>query len=200
MVKHRLESTDVFHQRCHGLEQTSDVPRTDVGLIPVAVASAACVGGVGCPIHIEGLEPSVRAVIDGDAVNGHVVGVHHAVNETDAHPVGDHGGRGFSDLGQPSDHAVVGGDVVVGEVMANGVVNQCSKGLVVPVGHVDLETPEPNEARCHSANDRSGFGRRDPVVEDIPDDLFAGGDQRKGARGGHAEMMHCFAAEEFTNR
>ena len=83
--------------------------------------------------------------------------------------------------------------------MTNGVVDKCTQGLMMPVGHVDLETSEANETGRHAAHHRSGLGGRIAVVEDVSDDRFARGHQREGARGGDTEVMHGFTAKELTN-
>ena len=199
VVQHRLKPAHVVHERGHGFEETSDIPGTDMGLVVVAVASATGVGGVGRPVHVEGLEPAVGAVVNRETVNRHVVRVHDAVNEADSHPMGDHRRRGFGHLGQPRDEAVVGAGVVVREVVANGVVYEGAECFVVAVGDMDLEAAESNETGRHAAHHRPRFGCRIAVVEDVSHDRFARGHQRQGAGGGHAEMMHRFAAEEFPD-
>ena len=199
VVQHRLKPAHVVHQRGHGFEQTSDVPGADVGLVVVAVASATRVGGVGRPVHVEGLEPAVGAVVDGQSVNRHVVRVHDAVNEADPHPVGDHRCRGFSHFGQPCDKAVIGAGVVVREVVANGVVDEGAKRFVMAVGDVDLEAAEADETGRDAADHGSRLRGRVAVVEDVSNDRFARGHQRQGTGGGHAEVMHRFAAQEFAD-
>ena len=59
---------------------------------------------VGVIADITGLiviEEAVRAVVNGDAENRHVVGVHHAVSETDGLPMGDQARRPFHHVGKP---------------------------------------------------------------------------------------------------
>ena len=199
VVEHRLQPPHVVHEGRHGFQQTSHVPRPDVRLVGVAVSSTTGVGGVGRPVDVKGFEPAVGAVVDGEPVNRHVVGVHHAVNEADPHPMGDHRRCGFSHLGQPRDETVVGAGVVVREVMANGVVNQRAKRFVMAVGGVNLEAAEANETGRHAAHHGTGFGGRVAVVEDVSHHRLARGNQRQGAGRGHAEVMHCFAAKEFSN-
>ena len=121
------------------------------------------------------------------------------MNEADPHPVGDHRCRGFGHLGQPRDEPVVGAGVVVREVVANGVVYEGAECFVMAVGDMDLEAAEANETGRDAAHHRSGFGRRVTVVQDVPHDRFARGHQRQGAGGGHAEVMHRFAAQEFSD-
>ena len=69
---------------------------------------------------------------------------------------------------------------------------------MVAVGGVNLETAEANETWRHAAHHGTGLGRRVAVVQDISHDRFAGGHQRQGSGGGHAEVVHRFAAKEFS--
>ena len=79
-----------------------EVPLRDLRLVAVAVAPPLRVGGVRRPVRIVALEPAVRAVVDGQPEDRHVVGVHHAVHEADAHPVGDQRGGAAADLFEPA--------------------------------------------------------------------------------------------------
>ena len=99
MVQHRLQSVHIVHQRRHGFEQASHVPRADLLLLAVAVASTTRIGRVGRPVDVERLQPAIGAVVDGQSVDGHVIGVHDAVDETDPHPMGDHDSGAFSHFG-----------------------------------------------------------------------------------------------------
>ena len=199
MVQDGLEATHVLHQRSHGLEQASDVPRPDVLLLAVAVASTARIGGVGRPVHVKRLQPAIGTVVDRETVNRHVVRVHDAVDETDPHPVGDHHRRSLCHFGHPSDEAIIGARIVMREVMAYGVIDEGSKRFVVTVGDMDLEAAEADETGRHAAHHRPGFRRRIAIVEHVSDDRFTRGHERERPSGGHAEVMHRFAAEEFSD-
>ena len=83
--------------------------------------------------------------------------------------------------------------------MAHGVVDKSAQRFVMAVGDVDLEAAEADETGCDAAHHRSGFGCRIAVVQDVSHDRFARGHQRQGAGGGHAEVMHCFAAQELSD-
>ena len=174
VVQDRLKPAHVVHQRRHGFEQTSHVPRTDVLLLTVAVAAATGVGRVGRPVHIVRLQPAVGAVVNGQPVDGHVVGVHDAVYEADSHPMSDHDGGSFSHFGQPGDEPFVRARIMMGKMMAHGVVNKGAQRLMMAVRNVDLEATEADETGRHTAHDRSRFRSRIAVVENVPHDRFAG--------------------------
>ena len=70
-------------------------------LLAEAIAAATGVGGVRRPVRIEVVEPAVRTVVDGEPEDRHVVGVHHAVHEADAHPLDDHARGAPRDLVEP---------------------------------------------------------------------------------------------------
>ena len=197
VVQYRLKSAHIVEQRRNGFQEAGHVPGADVGLVAVPVPAVAGVGGVWRPVDIKRFQPSVGSVVDGDAVNGHVVGVHYAVDEAHAHPVGDHRGGSLGHFGHPSDEAVVVVDVVLGEVVTDGVFNERSEGIVVAVRHVDLERAEPDETRRHPADDGARFWGRVAVVENVPHHLFPRRDQRQRTRGWDTKVVHGLAAEVF---
>ena len=174
MFEHRLQEANVLHQWRHGFQQPCHVPRTDVRLLSKSIAPTLGIGGVGCPINVERLQPSVRAVIDGDSMDRHVVRVHHTVDETNAHPMSDHGCRTLSNFGQPGDKTLIGITMVRGKMMTNRVVDQGPQRIVVSVRHVDLKTPKTNETWSNTANHGPGFRGWVPVVQHVANHLFTG--------------------------
>ncbi len=84
-----LQRFDIVDQRHQGIGQSRQVPLRDGRLVAVAVTPAFGIGGVRRPLQVVFLQPAVRAVIDAFAQDRHVVGVHHAVHETDTHPARD---------------------------------------------------------------------------------------------------------------
>ena len=62
-----------------------------------------------------------------------------------------------------------------------------------------MEAAEANETGRHAAYHGTGFRRWVAVVQNVPHDRLARGHQRQGAGRGHAEVVHCFAAKEFSN-
>ena len=81
------------HRRHHLHErfaEAREIPVGDLLLGAKAVAPPAGVGRVRRPVRIEVVDPSVGAVVNRQPEDRHVVGVHHAVDEADPHPVRDH--------------------------------------------------------------------------------------------------------------
>ena len=64
---------------------------------------------------------------------------------------------------------------------------------------MNLKTAKPNETLSDSAHDCPLFQFFVAVVEHVAHHTFTRGAQRKRPGGRHAEMVHCFAAEEFSD-
>ena len=145
-----LEWLDLADERIDRVGELGAVPLPDVWLRTESVALVFTVGGIRGPAGVVVLEPAVRAVVDRQTVNRHVVGVHHAVNEPDSLPMHDHLGSAFRDLTEPGD--VVGGlealRAAVGdlrEMQRDRVVGQGLEQFVVVARHREFERAEPNE-------------------------------------------------------
>jgi hypothetical protein len=69
-----------------GLGEPGKVPLGHAGLVAERV-SAGVVDRAEDGARVVGLEEGTRSVVDGLAGDGHVVGVHHAVDEADEHPL-----------------------------------------------------------------------------------------------------------------
>ena len=81
-------SSAVGHQRQQRLGEARQVPARDRRLVAVGVA-AAVVDGAEDRGRVVGLHEGAGAVVDRLARDRHVVGVHHAVDEADVHPLRD---------------------------------------------------------------------------------------------------------------
>ena len=81
----------VVEQRQQRLGEPGQVPGRDRGLVAVGVA-AAVVDRAEHGGRVEGVHERARTVVDGLAGDRHVVGVHHAVDEPDEHPLRDQRG------------------------------------------------------------------------------------------------------------
>ena len=77
----------VVDEREQRLREFVEVPARDERLVRVAIAAAVRVGGVGGEVGIEVIEHTEGAVVDGEPEYRHVVRIHYAVDEADAHPV-----------------------------------------------------------------------------------------------------------------
>ena len=123
----------VTEERQQGLGQPGQVPVRDGGLVAVAVA-ALMVDRAEDSIRIIGVHEGAGTIVDRLAGNGHVVGVHHAVDEAHRLPLRHQGDLACDD---PAQHQPVGVElrilsgfgVDVREMPLDGVVGkrlQCS--------------------------------------------------------------------------
>jgi hypothetical protein len=130
------------------------------------------------------------AVVDGLAGDGHVVGIHHAVNETNQHPLRDEFGlranyrieeRAIGLFG-PRGFRVMPGDDVVGQQLY---------ALDVALRREELERADPDMAGGHPRENRTGERL-------LTQHGLAGqdGGQRAGRR--DAERRHRFADDVFA--
>ena len=103
-----------------GFGEAGEVPEADGGLVVVGVATlfvdeAKFLGGV------EVVHEGAGAVVDGVSGEAHVVGIHDAVDEAEAHPLGDEGGLAGDDVFQEVE-GVAGLGVVAGVGVVDEVV------------------------------------------------------------------------------
>lgn len=78
----------VVEERDEGFCEACEVPAGDGSLLVVGVAAVVVDGAEG-GFGVEGVDEGAGAVVDGFAGEGHVVGVHDAVDEADGEPLGD---------------------------------------------------------------------------------------------------------------
>ena len=182
-----------------GLGEAHKIPLRNRGLLPEAVASAVRVGCVGRPGGVEVVDPAIRTVVDREPQDGHVVGVHYAVHESDAHPVHDHRCGALRHFREPRDALVVGGAGEMRKIARDGEVDELCEELHLAASGKDLEVAEADEARTHATDNGPRLLARVAVVEHVAHDRFTGAHERERARGGDAQMVHRFAAEELPN-
>ncbi len=180
-VEAGLQGLGVVGRELHeGVGQLQQVPVGHLGLGAVAVAEGPGVGGVRRPVGVEALEPPVGPVVDREAEDRHVVGVQHAVHEADAHPVHHQRRRALGYLCEEGGHLRrhrFAGPHEAGEIVPHGEVDELAQEVVVAPRRRQLEAAEPRERGCDPAHDCARFGRRVAVVEDVADDVVAGGQQ-----------------------
>ncbi len=81
------------------LSEPGEIPTGDLRLLAVGIAAAA-IDGAEDGGGAVGIEKGTGAVVDRLAGDGHVVGVHYAVDEADVHPTGDQRGLPVRDGGE----------------------------------------------------------------------------------------------------
>ncbi|MNX88816.1 hypothetical protein D3C86_1208030 [compost metagenome] len=199
----RIERFDGGEDRGQRIREPSQVPVGDLGLLAETVAALPRVGRVGGPVGVEGVDPAVRPVIEGKAENGHVVGVHHPVDEADPHPVGDHPCGALAHLSEEGRPPLVVARRFAGqrrEVAPDREIDQSREDFRLAARRGQLEAAEADERGRHAADDRAGFGPGVPVVKHVPHDRLAGRHEAERAGGRHAQVMHRLAAQELANR
>ena len=173
----------------------------DLRLVAEPVAPALRVRRVRRPVEVEVVDPAVRPVVDREPEDRHVVGVHDAVDEADAHPVRDHARGPLADLGEPVGAQLLAiGRRELGKVAPDREVDQLLEQRSVATRRRKLEIAEADERRRDAAHDRAGLELRMAVVEHVALDLLAGRDEAQRARRRHAEVVHRLAAQELADR
>ncbi len=79
--------------------EAGEIPTSDLRLLAESVAATA-IDGTEDGGGAVGVEKGAGAVVDGFAGDGHVVGIHDAVDEADMHPAGNEGGLPVRDGGE----------------------------------------------------------------------------------------------------
>ena len=203
-IKSRLERFGIAHHGHERVGKLQQVPVADLRLGDEPVAAALGVGGVGRPVGIDVFEPPIRAVVDRQSQNRHVVGVHHAMHEPHPHPVDDHRGGPLADLVEHRSNRLGRRRTrlrdQMGKVASHGEIDEASQFVDLLPRREDLEVAKPRERRRHAADNRAGLRSGVAIIEHVADHVLAGGDDAQGAGGGHAEMVHRLAAEKLADR
>ena len=155
-----------------------------VGITPAMVDAAEDGGRIGR------LHEGAGAEIDGLTGNRHVVGIHHAMDEADVHPLRDQPGLALGHRAQQTQHPV--GRADQGRVVArDGVLGQLAQFVEVTAGDEVLEGPHAKMTRRHPREHRAGqrqFARH----------RLAGSGDRQRAGGGNAQRMHRLADDHLA--
>ena len=151
------------------LGEAGEVPLRDHRLVAVGVAAAgvdrAVDGG-----RVEGVHERARPVVDGLAGDRHVVGVHHAVDEADQHPLRDQRRLGGDDRLEEREVRVLGvgglgvvpGDRVVGEPAQQ--VGVAGGAGVLEAADPQVAARDPGQHGARAARSRAAPGGRSPTT------------------------------------
>ena len=167
----------VRHQRDQRRGQLRQVPDRDSGLIGIGIPATA-INRAEDLGRVVGIHKGAGAVIDRLAADGHVVGVHHAVDKAEAHPLCD-------ELRLRGDNAAEQGRnaVRIRVVARDDVIRQrLERGDVLPRG-MHLKAADADMAAGHAGQDSAGQGG-------LSHDVLSGCDGGEGAGGGHAHGGH----------
>ena len=167
----------------------------DGGLVAVAVA-ALMIDRAEDSIRIIGVHEGAGAVVDRLAGNGHVVGVHHTVDEAHRLPLRHQGDLACDD---PAQHQPVGVELRVcsgfgadvRKMPFDGVVGKRLQCGDVAQGCGILEGGDPDMAL-------GGSGQHGPGFQAAAMDALAGGDDGETARRRNVQRVHRFADQVFA--
>ena len=142
-------------------------------------------------VRVVGVHEGAGAIVDGLAGNGHVVGVHDAVDKAHPQPAGDEGR--LADDHRPQQvrvGSITGPHLRI--VAVNHVVGQVAERLGIATRLKVLEGAHPHMTARHPRQHRPG------KATGVAKDRLAGGDRRQGAGGGDAQGRHVFADQVLT--
>ena len=174
----------VVDQRNQGFREARQVPLGDHRLVAVGVA-AALIDGAEHGLRMVAVHEGAGAVVDGLAGQGHVVGVHHAVDKAHPHPFGDQCDLPVHHPFQQRQRRHLGARPVR-VVALEGVVHQrFQQRRVLAAGGV-LKGAHAQVRGRHPGEDGAGLGG-------VAQHLLAGADHRQRPGGGHAQGVHRLA-------
>jgi hypothetical protein len=156
-------------------------------LAAVGVAAGG-VDGTEDGFRVVGFHEGAGAVVDGFAGEGHVVGVHDAVDEADLEPFRNQGGLAVDDGAEEVDDRGVGRDFRV--VALAEVVGEGGEGRGVAMGGGPLEGADADVAGGDAGED----GARELL---LAEHRLAGGGDGEAAGSWDAEGVHGLADEVF---
>ena len=136
------------------------------------------------------LHKGARSVVDGLARDCHVVGVHHAVDKADVHPLCNQGCLPRGDRAQKR-KITVRRTHQFGVVARDRVFRELAQLFHVATGQAELEGADAQMALGHARQHRTG--QRLFAV-----DRFARGGNRQRARGRDAERVHRLPHQHFA--
>ena len=181
----------VFNQRQQSLAQAKQVPVGHVGLLVVGIA-ALVVGMVANVAGVERIEELERAVVNRQAQDAHVVGVHHAVAKPDGLP-GGHQVRGAFADGLQQGRIRLFRTPAFGIKAVDDVVGQCFELCVLVAVAEVFEMAKPDETWRGARHHGCRFDFFAPHFR-----VRARDAQRTGRR--NAQPVQGFGAQKFTNR
>ena len=155
--------------------------------------AALRIGVIADVVRVEAVHEAERAVVDREAEDRHVVGVHHAVAEADGLPVRHQVGGAQRDFRQQREIRIVGFAAMRIEAVDDVIGERAS---ILPRDRSSRNArSEPKRTKLGDTRvttaDVSMVSRRTRQV---------GADDAQRARRRDAEVMHRFRAQEFADR
>ena len=181
----------VVNQRGQGLRQAVQIPvrhirLAAIGITALVVRVVANVGGVKAVQKLEG------AVVDGQAQEAHVVGVHDAVAKAHRLPLRQKFGRAFLHLVQQGCVHIAlpqrGALAAFGQVVGDGMVGQGAQAVGVALGRKVFKVTKAQEAGGHA-------GHHGSALHGFSAHRLGRGHQAQRPGGRDAQTVHGFAAQ-----
>ena len=170
-------------KRREGLGEPGQIPLGHAGLVPVGV-DALPVDRAEHGARVVRVEEGARAVVDGLAGDGDVVGVHHPVHEPGAQPRRDEARLRIGDGIEQGQRALgLGQGEHVRVVPGGGMVDETLDDVVSAMRPSELKRTDAQMTRRHPHQDRAG---QRPLALDAA----ASGDDRQRAGGRDAQGVH----------
>lgn len=150
--------------------------------------------------ELERVHEPVRPIVQREAENGHVVGIHHAVAETDRLPVGHQERCAPGDRRQQAENLAMlavqparARHAAFGVEPVDDVIGQHAQLFRLAARRPVLERAEPHEAGRHARHHGGG-------LDGLAHDRVIGHHQGQGALGGNAQAMHGLAGQILAHR
>ena len=173
-----------MQQRQQCLRQPGEIPTGDRRLLIVGVPAVA-VDGAEDGVRTVVIHEGTGSVVDRLAGEGHVVGVHDAVDKADVQPPRDQGGLSLNHRFEEIEVSPIRLQQLR-EMPRHGVVGQRAQGVQVIMRRGVLEGPDADVAGGDA-------GQHRPGQDFLAHDLLARRGDRKAAGGRDAERVHRLA-------
>ncbi len=176
----------LWGQREQRLRQTAEIPETDVRLLIEGVA-AIVIGVVADESRVVVVDESEWSVVEGDAMDRHIVRIHDSMRPADGLPLRDQPCRAFDDLGEES-RVLICAFHKMGKVGRDDIVGQHFELFVLLPIVEDLERAEPHMGRRHPHQHRAGLHL-------FAIDFVVAAHDAERPRRRNAEAVHRFTAK-----
>ena len=179
-----------INERRQGLGQTLQVPQSDSRLVIKAV-TPLIVGVVADITWLIVVEETVRAIIDSQPKDRHVIGIHYAVSKAHRLPAGDQGCGTRHHVAEP-ENVLIGLVLPLRPVVTNNKICQLADFLRLAAIVKVFKMAKTGMALGNA--DEHG-----PLLHRLTRDGGIAGDNRQCAGSGNAQGMHRLGSQAFAD-
>ncbi len=180
-----------FRQRQQGLSQAAQIPKSNVRLLIEGIA-AVVIRVVADEPGVVVVHEAVRSIVQCQAHDRHIVGVHDTVRPADGLPLSDQLCGALNDFDEEPG-VLVPIIMKMWEMMLDHVVSQRFQMLMLLSIIEDFERAEADMGRRHPDHHRAGFDL-------LAVDLVVAAHQAQRLRGRDTESLHRCAAKILADR